>query len=332
MLLMVMQEEIENTRHLRQVRRLQQQSHGHQGGHHDHQQAERGVQLGDDLVDGQQGGEEVVAQDHQYPEGVATQNGALEKRQVTQQPGRAHDEHHADEEQQHGGEYQHAALEHHVVIVAGDFRQALAILLQAHDTGEVIMHRAADHVAEHDPDERDRAIQRPQDGAEDGADTRNVQELDQEGFEGADRNVVDAVAQAFLRGYGRGIYARLFFNEGAVELVAEKKYRKADEEKQHGASSSLFFKVLWNHLKAPAAPPGLKAQGTLVEAQEPMAAAVQVPVVRFTQEDSTPATTRCETPGASKAVQPGAAHMTSNSGDGPGRQPGAAGKAAIRRP
>ncbi len=108
------------------------------------------------------------------------------------------------------------------------------------------MHRAADHVAEHDPDERDRAIERTQDGAEDGADTRNVQELDQESPRGADWHIVHAIAQTLLRGDGSRVYARLFFNEGAVELVAEKKYRKADEEKQHGASSSLFFKVLWN--------------------------------------------------------------------------------------
>src|SRR5690606_10939344 len=93
-----------------------------------------------------------------------------------------------------------------------------------------------------------------------------------------------------------------------------------------------FSRCYGTHLKAPAASPGRKAQGTLVEAQEPMTAAVQVPVVRFTQEGRTPATTRCETPGASKAVQPGAAHMTSNSGDGPDTQPGAAWKAAIRRP
>ncbi|WP_313037896.1 hypothetical protein [Stutzerimonas nitrititolerans] len=61
-----------------------------------------------------------------------------------------------------------------------------------------------------------------------------------------------------------------------------------------------FSRFYGTHLKAPAASPGRKAQGTLVEAQEPMTAAVQVAVVRFTQEDSTPATTRCETPGPRK--------------------------------
>src|SRR5690606_12126227 len=103
------------------------------------------------------------------------------------------------------------------------------------------MHRAADDVAEHDPDQRDRAVQGTQNGAKDGTDTCNVQELDQKGSERADGNIINAVAQTFLRGYGRRVYARLFFNEGTVELVAKKKYCKADAEKEHKAVPHYFM-------------------------------------------------------------------------------------------
>src|SRR5690554_600861 len=151
---------------LGQVGGFQQQRQGHQRGHHYHQQAEQRIQPGDDLVDRQQGGQEVVEQDDQYPYRVAAQEGTVEYRQVAQQSGRTHDEDHADEEQQHAGKYQHEALEDNVVIVTGDFRQAMAVFLEAHYPREVVMHGTADDVADDDPDQRDGTVQGAEDGPE----------------------------------------------------------------------------------------------------------------------------------------------------------------------
>src|SRR5690554_3835908 len=215
---------------LGQVGGFQQQRQGHQRGHHYHQQAEQRIQPGDDLVDRQQGGQEVVEQDDQYPYRVAAQEGTVEYRQVAQQSGRTHDEDHADEEQQHAGKYQHEALEDNVVIVTGDFRQALAVFLEAHYPREVVMHGTADDVADHDPDQRDGAVEGAEDGAEDGLDAGDIQELDQEGTAGAQRYVVHPIVETLLGRDIGGIYPGLLFHEGTVEAVTKQQDGKAEEE------------------------------------------------------------------------------------------------------
>src|SRR5690606_27641503 len=107
---------------------------------------------------------------------------------------------------------------------------ALAVFLEAHHPREVVVHGAADDVADHDPDQRDGTVQGAENGTENGTDTGDVQDLDEKGAARPQWYVVDPCEETLLGSDIGRIYPRLLFHEGTVEAVTEQQDGKAEEE------------------------------------------------------------------------------------------------------
>ena len=86
-----------------EFRAADEHHHGDAHGHEDQDGPENGVEAADDLVDGHNGRQEVIGEDHADPEGEVQGGGG----QLGQQGGRGGHEDHAHQDEQHHGEDAH---------------------------------------------------------------------------------------------------------------------------------------------------------------------------------------------------------------------------------
>ena len=159
---------------------LGEDADGHAHSHDDQADAEDGIDLADDLIDGQEGGDEVVDQDQHQPEQLAGEDaGAVAVgEQQLDQTCRAHGEHGAHHDQQDHAEHAHHVLHGAAQIDAGNLRDGSALVALAEHAGEVIVDSACENGAEGDPQEHHGAPQSTAQCTEDGAQACDVQQLD----------------------------------------------------------------------------------------------------------------------------------------------------------
>src|SRR5699024_12223612 len=116
----------------------------HTPGHDDEADAKDGVDLADDRVDGQEGGDEVVGQDDPQPElGVgdnAAEAAVLE--QGDDQAGGADGKDGAHHDQQHHAEHAHDVLHAVAKVDAAHLRDGRAVIALGQHAGKIVMHAA----------------------------------------------------------------------------------------------------------------------------------------------------------------------------------------------
>ncbi len=182
--------------------------------HEDQQGAEDGVEAADDLVDGDYGREDVVGKNRHDP---VDQIGGGE---VGEQPRRAQHEHHADQHQQHHGEQVHEVFGGIAQMLTDDGRYRGTSGAHRQHAGEVVVNRTGEDAAEDDPEHGDRAIEGTQNGAEDGADAGDVEQLNQIDFLVRHGDIVHPVSHGDGGGFQLGFRAEYPFDEFAVYEVA----------------------------------------------------------------------------------------------------------------
>ena len=207
--------------------------------HDDQADAEHGVDLADDLVDGDEGRGEVVGDDDGEPEDLVGQDAAQAAvgGQGDDQTGGADCEHGADHDQQDDGEDAHDVLHRGSEVDAGDLGDGGAVVALGQHAGEVVMHSTGKHGAEGDPQEDHRSPHGTGQGAEDGAEAGNVQKLDHEQLPLGQDDVVDTVVD----GDGRGL--TVVGVEGAVYVLAVEQVA-ADQNGQAQEKANHFFFLL----------------------------------------------------------------------------------------
>ena len=204
--------------YLRQGGLLDEQAHHEGHGHEEHGESEDGVELADNLVDGQQGGDDVVGEDEAHP----TYCGPAE---VFEHEGGAIDEDDADHHEQEDGEDEHHALGGGAQVGAYELGEVGAIVAYGEHAGEIVVDGAGEDAAEDNPKVGYGTIPCSHDGSKDGACARNVEELNHEDFPGGHDDVVDTVGMS--HGRGRTVVRREdTLHELAIEQVA---YNKRDE-------------------------------------------------------------------------------------------------------
>ena len=210
--------------------------------HDDQADAEDGVNFADDLVDGQEGGDEVVGQNDPQPELGAGDNAgeAAVLEQGDDQAGGTDCKDGADHDQQHDAEYAHDVLHAVAEVDAADLRDGSAVVTLGQHTREIVVDAAGEDGAEGDPQEHHRPPQSALHGAEDGAQTCNVQQLNQEQFPLRHHDVVNAVVDADRRGFP------VIRPEGVVDhftigQVANNKESQTDQKTNHTRTSSKYF-------------------------------------------------------------------------------------------
>ena len=207
-------------------------------GHDDQADAEERIDLADDLVNGNEGGDEVVDHDDGQPEDLVDHQagGAAGADQLDKQAGRADGEHGADHDQQDHGEDTHDILHRLAEVDAGDLGNGGAVVSLGQHTGKVVMDSAGKHGAEGDPQIDHRAPHGAADGTEDGAKTGNVQKLNHEQLPLRQHDIVDTVVDGDSRGLPV-VRAEDTVHELAIEQVAADQNRQAQEKAEHTNSS-----------------------------------------------------------------------------------------------
>ena len=107
--------------------------------HNDQAETKYRVNLTDDLINGQEGGDEIVHQNQHQPEQLVGEDtgAAAVGEQELDQTSRTHGEHGTDHDQQHNAEYTHDILHGAAQVDAGDLGDRGALVTLAEHTGEV---------------------------------------------------------------------------------------------------------------------------------------------------------------------------------------------------
>ena len=171
--------------------------------HNDQADAKHGVDLADDLIDGEEGRNEVIDQNQDQPEHLAGEDAfaaALGAEQLDEAGG-ADRKHGADHHEQHHAEYAHDVLHRAAEVDAGDLGDGSAFVALTHHTGEIVVDRTGKDGAEGDPQEHHGTPQSTLQSTKDGAQTCNVQQLDEEQLPLGHHNVVNAIVDAHSRSF-----------------------------------------------------------------------------------------------------------------------------------
>ena len=223
------------------VLRLDKDAHGHADGHDDQADTKDRINLTDDLVNGNKGGDEIIHQDDNQPEQSGGDNagGAAVLEQGDDQAGRTHGEHGAHHDQQHHAEHTHDVLQA-AQVDTGDLGDGSAVVALAHHAGEVVMHCTGKDRTKGDPQEHDGAPQSALHSAEDGTEARDVQQLDHEQLPLGKDHIVHAVVDLHSGGLAvvrpEGVFHHL-----AIDEIT------ADEQGQANQKANHFSPPLFIH-------------------------------------------------------------------------------------
>ena len=139
--------------------------------------AEDGVDLADDGVDGEHGGDQIIQEDDTVddPRGDGGSLAVKAKELRGGDVAGSVDEHSAHQQQQHAHEHVVELIDTLGGVPADHLRHLGAAVAQADHAGEIVVHGAADDVADGDGQKRDGSKQDALDRPEDGAGARDVQ-------------------------------------------------------------------------------------------------------------------------------------------------------------
>ena len=202
--------------------------------HDDEADTEHGVDLTDNLVDGQERCDEVVDQDQNQPEELAGEDtgAAAVGAQQLDEAGGADSEHGADHHEQHHAEHAHDVLHCAAEVDTGDLGDGSAFVTLAHHTGEIVVNRTGKNRTEGDPQENHRAPQSAAQSAEDRAETRDVQKLDHKQLPLRQNHVVHAIVDLDSRRF-TVVRAEGLFDDATVNEVAADQQCEADQKAKH---------------------------------------------------------------------------------------------------
>ena len=203
--------------------------------HEDQQRTEDGVEAADDLVDGDDGREDVVGEDGRNP---VDQIGGGE---VGEQARRAQDEDHAHQHQEHHGKEVHEVLGGGAQVLTDHGRHRGAPGAYRQHAGEIVVDRTGEDAAKDDPEHGDRTIEGTQDGAEDGADAGDVEQLNQVDLLVRHGDIVHPVRHGDGGGLQLGFGPEYPFDEFAVYEVAGYQQADTEEEPDHCYAPALLF-------------------------------------------------------------------------------------------
>ena len=213
---------------------LGEDTHGHTNSHDNQADAEHGIDLTDDLINGQEGGDEVVHKDQHQPEQLVGEDtgAAAVGEQELDQTSRAHGEHGTDHDQQHNAEHTHDILHGAAQVDAGDLGDRGALVTLAEHTGEVIVDSTGENGTESDPQEHNRTPQSAAQSAKDGTQASNVQQLDHEQLPLGQNHVVHAVID-LDSGSLTVIGPEGPIHQGAIGEIAADQQCQANEKANH---------------------------------------------------------------------------------------------------
>ena len=213
---------------------LGEDTQSHAERHNDQADTEQGVNLTDDLVDGQERCDEVVDQDQDQPEQLAGHNAgaAAVGEQQLDQTGRADRKDRTDHDEQHHAEHTHDVLHRAAEVDTGDLGDGSAFVTLAHHTGEIVVNRTGKNRTESDPQENHRAPQSAAQSAEDRAETRDVQKLDHKQLPLRQNHVVHAIVDLDSRRF-TVVRAEGLFDDATVNEVAADQQCEADQKAKH---------------------------------------------------------------------------------------------------
>ena len=176
--------------------------------------AEDRIDPADDLVDGEQGGDQVVNKNHAIddPGGDGSSLAVKTEDLSGSDVAGGVDEHSAHQQKQQGAEHLVNTIDALVGVLADHGSHLAAAVTQADHAGEIVVHGAADDVGDGDGDKCDRPKQNALNGSKDGAGTCDVEQVDQGVLPASHGNVVHAV----LLGVGGSLPV-----VGAKDLFAE---------------------------------------------------------------------------------------------------------------
>ena len=199
--------------------------------------AEDRVNAADDLVDGEYGRDEVVSKDNAVDDpcrGCVGSAGEVKDLGCGNVAGGV-DKHCADKHQEQA--YENVVNREYALIgVPFDHVGHLsAAVAQADHAGEIVMHCAADDVADGDGYECDGSEQDALYRSENGAGTGNVQKVDKAVFPALHGNVVNSVIFRVSRSF-TVVRSENLFTELAVKRCASEKHYETDYECYHNVS------------------------------------------------------------------------------------------------
>ena len=220
--------------HVQQRIALDEDADEHADGGEQQDGAEDGVNAADDGVDGEHGGDQVIQEDHAVNDPGGDGGGLA----VEAEHGgggnvaRGINEHSAHQQQKQTAEHV-VYVENALIGIALDHLGHLgAAVTQADHAGEIVVHGAADDVADGDGDKCDGPEQNALDGPQDGAGTGDVQQVDQAVSPALHGDIVHAV----LFGVGRGLTVvrpENFLAEASVQRSAAEQDHKTDDKCCH---------------------------------------------------------------------------------------------------
>ena len=204
--------------------------------------AEHRVNAADYRVDGEHGCNEVVDENDAVDDPSGNRGGLAGEAEhlLCGDVARGVDEHRADEQQQYAHEHVVYPVNTLVGILFDHVRHLAAAVAQTDHAGEVIMHRAADDVADGDCDECDGAEENTLNGAEDRACARDVEQVYKAVLPALHRHVVHAVLLCVRRCLAV-VRTEHLFTQLAVQICADNKHRKANYECYQNYSSLTNF-------------------------------------------------------------------------------------------
>ena len=207
---------------------------GHADCHDDQADAEQGIDLADDLINGKERRDEIVEQNDDQPEqrrgNDARMAALLEQRH--DQAGGADGKHGADHDQKNDAEHAHDVLHRAAEVNAGDLGDGRAFVTLAHHTGEIVVDRTGEDGAEGDPQENDGAPQSALKRAEDRAKAGNVQKLDHKELPFRQDNIVHTVVDLDGRGL-TVIRPEGVFDDLTVDKIAADQQCQTQQKANH---------------------------------------------------------------------------------------------------
>lgn len=203
--------------------------------------AEDGVDLADDGVDGEHGGDQVVQENHTVDDpcggvgGLAAEAKDLRGSDVAG----GVDEHSAHQQQQYAHEHVVELIDTLGGVAADHLGHLGAAVAQADHAGEIVVHGAADDVADGDGQKRDGPKQDALDRPEDGAGACDVQQVNEAVLPAAHGDEVNAVLLGVCGGLAV-IRPENFFAEAAVQGRAAQQDDESDDKCCHRKHSPLY--------------------------------------------------------------------------------------------
>ena len=220
---------------------LDEQADEHTHGRQQQDSTEDGIDAADDGIDGEHGGDQIINEDDtvNHPGGDRGGSTVKTKHLSGGDVAGGVDEHRADQQQQYAQENLVNSENTLVGVLADHVRHLGAAVAEADHAGEIVVHSAADYVADGDGDECDGPEQDALNGSDDGAGACDIQQVDEAVLPFPHGNVVHAVLLG-ISGRLPVIGAEDLFAELAIDGCAYEQNHQADEKGCHRKHTLLY--------------------------------------------------------------------------------------------